>query len=148
MPMRWPRQCSGARSSAEHCLREFVEELFGLPCDLVPGCEHDLVSAASGDAPFLVVVFVVDGIVVPASTVRLEDRSPALEGEVVAISVTVPLEWELAYEVGDPVGDEQAPRLDLQRRSRRVDRIELAERVPQRGNARPSSSTEPVEVGT
>ncbi len=79
-----------------------------MACDLVPGREHDVVPVAAGHAPLLVVVLVVGRVVVPAAAVRLEDRSLPLEGEVVAIGVTVPLEWELAHEVGDAVRERAA----------------------------------------
>ena len=63
---------------------------------------------ATGDAPLLVVVFVVGRIVVPSPPVGLEDRSLSLEGEVEVVGASVPHEWEFAREPLDAVGDEQA----------------------------------------
>ena len=48
-----------------------------MPRHLVPGREDDAIAVAPGNAPLLVVVLVVGGVVVPAAPVRLEDRRAA-----------------------------------------------------------------------
>jgi hypothetical protein len=45
----------------------------------------------------------------PAAAVGLEDRVLPGEREVEAVGAAVPVERELAHEVGDPVGDGLAP---------------------------------------
>jgi len=108
----------------------------------------DPVVVAAGDAPLLVVVLVVGRVVVPTAAVRLEDRALVGEREVEEVGASVPAEGELADEVGDAVGDEEAPGLHFERRPRWVRRIQLVEEPAHRGDARPSSLAEAVEVRT
>jgi len=67
---------------------ELLQERVGLVRDLLPRREHDAISVPARNAPLLVVVFVIRGVVVPTSTIDFEDRSSALEAEVVAVSAS------------------------------------------------------------
>ena len=109
---------------------------------LVPRREHDSEAVTTGNAPLLVVVFVVVGVVVPPSTVRLEDRAPALEAEVEAVRTTVPRQRILTHEVGEPVRDEQPARLHLERRPRRMNRVEIRKQLAHRSDAGAAASAE------
>src|SRR5439155_21640904 len=106
--------CTGRR---QQCFPELGQQVFGLARDLLPCRERDAVAAAAGHAPLLVVVLIVNGVVVPAPTLGLEDEPRVFEGEVVEIGLAVPLEWELANEVGDAVREQQASSLHLEGRA-------------------------------
>src|SRR5205823_5230107 len=68
------------------------------------------------DAPLLVVVFVVEGIVVPSAPVRFDDRSRRRKGKVISIGRAIPLARKLAHEVRHAVCNEKAASLHLERR--------------------------------
>ncbi len=116
-----------ARHLGPQASRRLAQKLLRLARDLGPGREHDAVSVPAGHAPFLVVVFIVGGVVVPATAVSLEDGGSSFEREVESIRATVPKEGKLPNEVVDAVRDEEPPGLHLQRRPRRVLRVEFIE---------------------
>ena len=118
----------------------------GCSRDLRPGREDDSIAVTPGHAPLVVVALVVGGVVVPATAVRLEDRARPLEAEVEAVGAPFQVERELAHEVGEPVRDEQAAGLHLQRRTRRrsPDRAGRADRAARRRPGRPRA--EPLEI--
>src|SRR5215211_634363 len=61
-------------SASSHGRGELVQEVVGPARHLLPRREHEPIAVTPRDAPFLVVVLVVTGVVVPAATVGLEDR--------------------------------------------------------------------------
>ncbi len=76
-------------SRGEGC-REFLEQIGRRSRHFVPCRENDPEAVTTGNTPLVVVVLVVVGVVMPASTIRLEDRALPLEGKVEAVRTTVP----------------------------------------------------------
>ena len=72
----------------------------------------------------------------------------ALETEVEPVRAPVPGQRELAHEIGDAGGDQQAPCLDLQGRPGGNARVELVEQTSEPPDSRSAGLPEPLEIGT